>query len=689
MHEMVERLFGERSVDFHFETIPSDNGKDVFEIESENQKLIVRGNNGVSMARGLNWYLKYYCHQNVAWDSTRVMLQKELPEVSPKLRKSSWARDRYFLNYCAFGYSMAWWDWEQWEMLIDWMALNGINLPLSVTGQEAVWQGVCQQMGMTHAEINGFFSGATYLPFCWMGCLDSYGGPLPQGWIESHEKLQVKILNRERRLGMRPVLQGFTGHVPEAIIKKYPNAKSQTINWGEWETHLLDPNDKLFKRMAALYLQVQNKLYGTDHIYAADAFIEMIPPSGELDYLADLSKAIYNGMAQVDSQAVWLLQSWPFMYRAKFWSQDRIQAFLNAIDDDKMILLDLWCENTPVWSKTHSFYGKPWIWCNIQNFGNKTFMGGNLDLICTDLQEAKNSPDKKKMSGAGFVNEGLGYNPIIFEFLFELTWSDQIDLDRWVQDYANCRYGQRNSEAQMAWEIIQNTVYKKENSYATPYPILMKKPSLQYAPKLVYDNSELVKAWRLLQGQSDLLSENSAYGFDLINIARQCLTNHAQVLYREVKEAYTAKDKNQFESRANAFVELLHDMDDLVSTRKEFLLGAWLENAKRWGDTQFNKDRLEWNARRFITLWGETKWIDDYAGKEWAGMLKDFYAVRWQKYFDVVELAMEHNQEINHKSAINDIFKWEYNWASQRKAYPSNPKGNSTEISRRLLAKYF
>ena len=689
MHEMAERLFGERSNAFHFETISSDNGKDVFEIESENQKLIVRGNNGVSMARGLNWYLKYYCHQNVAWDNTRVQLQEKLPEVSPKLRMSSWARDRYFLNYCAFGYSMAWWDWEQWEMLIDWMALNGINLPLSVTGQEAVWQSVCQQMGMNQAEINGFFSGATYLPFCWMGCLDSYGGPLPQGWIESHEKLQVKILNRERQLGMRPVLQGFTGHVPEAIIKKYPNAKSQTINWGEWETHLLDPNDQLFKKMAALYLQVQNKLYGTDHIYAADAFIEMIPPSGELDYLADLSKAIYDGMAQVDSQAVWLLQGWPFMYRAKFWSQDRIQAFLNAIDDDKMILLDLWCENTPVWSKTQSFYGKPWIWCNIQNFGNKTFMGGNLDLICRDLQEAKNSPDKKKMSGAGFVNEGLGYNPIIFEFLFELTWSDQIDLDRWVQGYANYRYGQRNTEAQMAWKIIKNTVYKKENSYATPYPILMKKPSMQYDPKLGYDNSELVKAWRLLQGQSDLLGENSAYGFDLINVARQCLTNHAQVLYREVKDTYTAKDKNQFESRANAFVELLHDMDDLVSTRKEFLLGAWLENAKRWGDTQFEKDRLEWNARRFITLWGETKWIDDYAGKEWAGMLKDFYAVRWQQYFDVVAIAMEHHQEINHESTINDIFKWEYNWASQRKTYPSNPKGNSTEVSRKLLAKYF
>jgi alpha-N-acetylglucosaminidase len=27
------------------------------------------------------------------------------------------------------------WDWERWEREIDWMALNGINLPLAFTGQ--------------------------------------------------------------------------------------------------------------------------------------------------------------------------------------------------------------------------------------------------------------------------------------------------------------------------------------------------------------------------------------------------------------------------------------------------------------------------------------------------------------------------------------------------------------------------
>jgi len=29
---------------------------------------------------------------------------------------------------------MVWWDWDGWQHKLDWMAMNGINLPLSFTG---------------------------------------------------------------------------------------------------------------------------------------------------------------------------------------------------------------------------------------------------------------------------------------------------------------------------------------------------------------------------------------------------------------------------------------------------------------------------------------------------------------------------------------------------------------------------
>lgn len=41
-----------------------------------------------------------------------------------------------------FADSFVWWDWERWQKEIDWMALQGINLPLAFTGQESIWQKV-------------------------------------------------------------------------------------------------------------------------------------------------------------------------------------------------------------------------------------------------------------------------------------------------------------------------------------------------------------------------------------------------------------------------------------------------------------------------------------------------------------------------------------------------------------------
>ena len=220
---LIERIAPRHAADFVIEDIPVDHGRDVFEIESRAGKIVLRGNSPLSIAFGLNWYLKYTAI--AAYRSTAPSL--ELPTPVGRRGDESQA-DRpgrspvTFNNYCTFGYSMPWWDWPQWEKFIDWMAMNGINMPLAVTGQEAVWQAVGRRFGMTEAEIDAFLPGPPYLPFCWMGCLDGHGGPLPKNWTAEHAVLEKKILARQRELGMTPVLQGFTGHVPEAILKKRP-----------------------------------------------------------------------------------------------------------------------------------------------------------------------------------------------------------------------------------------------------------------------------------------------------------------------------------------------------------------------------------------------------------------------------------------------------------------------------------
>jgi alpha-N-acetylglucosaminidase len=318
---LVQRLLPNHAARFLCEEIPRDAAGDVFELESVGDRIVLRGNNGVAIARALSWYLKHYASCGVSWRREMLALPANLPRVPDKIRQVSWAEKRYFLNYCTFGYSLPWWDWSQWERLVDWMALNGVNLPLSVTGQEAVWQAVGQRLGLSDTQLTAFLAGAPFLPFQWMGCLDGYGGPLPKNWIAQHEELGKRIVTRQRELGMTPVLQGFTGHVPAELGSLFPETKLQEIKWFEWKTKLIDPLDPLFGRVAQLFLEEQTKRFGTSHLYAADPFIEMLPPSGEPEYLGRLSRAIYNGMTKTEPQAVWVLQGWPFMYKRSFWTQ--------------------------------------------------------------------------------------------------------------------------------------------------------------------------------------------------------------------------------------------------------------------------------------------------------------------------------------------------------------------------------
>ena len=248
VYALIKRVLPQHANKFVIGFIEKKNCNDCFEIESVGGKIMLRGNNGISIASALNYYLKYFAHCSITWKGNNLNLPNPLPAVKEKVQKESPYKCRYYLNYCTFNYTMSWWNWERWQKEVDWMALNGINMPLAITGQEAVWNKVYRSMGLSQDELNNFFSGPAYFSWFWMGNLDAWGGPLPQSWMASHEALQKKILQSERALGMTPVLPAFTGHVPSALKAKFPAAKFKTTNWnGKFgDVYLLDPSDPLF-----------------------------------------------------------------------------------------------------------------------------------------------------------------------------------------------------------------------------------------------------------------------------------------------------------------------------------------------------------------------------------------------------------------------------------------------------------
>ncbi len=683
---LLKRLLPDHVDRFAFEVMAPIKQQDVFQLESRGDTIVIRGNTGVSMATGLNWYLKYYCHCHVSWYGNQLHLPDPLPPVKPMVQHVSWARHRYFLNYCCFGYSLPFWDWDQWEQLIDWMALNGVNMPLSVTGEESVWRGVGRRLGMTDDAIRKFLAGPPYLPFQWMGCLDGWGGPLPASWIDRHELLQKQILDRQRQLGMTPVLQGFTGHVPPSIKQQFPGVKLHTIRWIEWQTYLLDPLDPRFAEISKIWMEEQTKRYGTDHYYAADTFIEMTPPLGELDYLEKLGDAIYQGMAQHDPRAVWVLQGWTFMFRRSFWTQPRIEAFLKATPNDRMLVLDLMCESRPMWNQTQAFCGKPWLWCNIQDWGRRIFLGGDLKKIVVDLPAARRDAGRGKISGLGFVNEGLGYNPVVYDLMYEMAWrNDATNLDQWIASYAHHRYGTVNSDTQTAWKILTDTVYQAPQGNRS---VIDHMPSLKRLGGTPYDNLQLSKAWQHLLQASPSLKKVDTYRFDLVNVARQTLANQAGLFHKNMIKAYDKKDAGAFDQARQRFLELILDLDRLLATRREFLLGSWIEDARSWGETDAEKRRMEWNARRTLTLWGDGPQIDDYACKQWTGMLNGYYHQRWAQYLDKVSHSLHHHQTLDEQVVNQELRHWMADWSNGQESYATQPHGDSVAIARELWNKY-
>ena len=73
------------------------------------------------------------------------------------------------MNVCTMGYSLVFTDWAYWEKQIDWMALNGINLPLAFVGQEWVWTEVFKEYGLAFSDLDTFFTGPAFLPWYRMG----------------------------------------------------------------------------------------------------------------------------------------------------------------------------------------------------------------------------------------------------------------------------------------------------------------------------------------------------------------------------------------------------------------------------------------------------------------------------------------------------------------------------------------
>ncbi len=670
---------------------------DFFELDQQGSKVVVRGNSYISIGVGINWYLKYYCGIHLAWNNMSAPLPCPLPAVQRRERHTTDLTLRYDFNYCTFSYSMPFWDWERWQQEIDWMVLHGINIPLAAVGQECVWRRLLLQLGYTCEQVEQFIAGPAFLAWWAMNNLEGWGGPNPTSWYARQESLQRQILARMREYGMSPVLPGYVGMVPHDADATLQLNITPAGTWnGYCRPAFLSPTDERFAAIAALYYDIQRDLFGVADYYSMDPFHEA-GDAQEVDFAA-AGQALLRAMKRANSEAVWVVQGW---------TENPRQEMLDSVPAGDILVLDLFSECRPMWGipslwQRKDGYGQHgWLFCMLENFGANVGLHGRLDQLLSYFYATRSNPLAQHIKGIGLTMEGIENNPVMYELMCELPWrSEQIDKEQWLADYAAARYGRRDSTLAAAWHILGNSIYncpEGNNQQGPTESIFCCRPSLRaYQASSwskmedYYAASSTEQAARLFLSVAEQYRGNNNYEYDLVDIVRQAIADHAREVYRAAITAYERRQRAAYDAATSDFLRLLLLQDELLSTQPAFSVGRWLAAARAAGTTPDESDQYEWNARVQITTWGNRRAADegglrDYAHKEWNGLLKDFYYPRWAAFFAMLARCWDAGQE----AEDIDFYGMEEPWTRDHTPYPSAAAADCVGTAQRVFAAVF
>lgn len=707
VRNLVGRVLGEEYQDwFVFELREARDGHDVFEIsDAGDGRIRVRGNNGVSLASGLNYYLRHFCKvdYNPLFGSNLEMPAKA-PEVGKKLLKYTDYEYRYALNFCTYSYTMAFWDWGEYEPFLDWCAMNGVNLLLDIVGQEEVLRQTLTQYGYTDQEVKEYLTGPAYYAWFYMQNMTSAGGPLPDSWFEQRTELARQIHDRMQAYGIKPVIQGFGGQVPADFAQKNPNAVAASS--GTWSGYdrpfmiktFLTEEDKAqgkqdyFDLVGTTFYETQERLFGdVSNYYAVDPFHEggTLPPGFNI---VDIYNTVQKKMIAHDEDAVWVMQQWQSGIDA-----NKLSGLANK---DQALVLDLQSDLRSQAGPMEQV-GVPWVWNMLHNFGGRMGMDGVPEVLASNITEAYNS--NKYMRGIGITPEAIDNSPIVYEMLFDMTWEqDPVDYRAWTHDYVERRYGGTDEKIQEAWDILLDTAYKhKDGEYyqgasesiinARPSDSKINSASTWGHSDIDYDKEEFERAAQLFIESYDTYKDCEAFRYDFVDVMRQVLQNTFQEYQPLAGAAYKSGNLELFQKLSDQMLKIVEMQDKLLATSDYFLLGTWIEDARTMleGADDWTADLFELNARALVSTWGQEKnaSLVDYSNRQWAGLTGDYYQGRWEIYANNRIEALKNGTQASDPSWFT--YGWE--WANLKsdeaagnayatKASKDDPKKLATQI---------
>ena len=698
MHNLVGRVIGEEwKDDFIFEVKEYPSSNDTFEIEQgDNGKIIIRGNNGIAMASGFNHYLKYYC--NVMYDPlfvSHLTMPQELPAVEKSIIKETQYDVRYALNFCTYSYTMAFWDWGEYEAFLDWAAMSGMNLILDIVGQEEIVRRLLSEYGYTHDEIKEYIVGPGYFAWYYMQNMTSWGGPLPDNWFEERVELGRKMHDRMQTYGIRPVLSGFSGMVPLDFDQRFSDATTVPQgNWSEFarpdmlRVYVSEGKKDYFDELADVYYNAQKDVFGEiTHYYAVDPFHEG-GKTGDMD-LPTVYKTVQNKMLEHDPEGIWVIQQW-----AGRLTDNKVKGLVNK---ENALILDLSSEYAS-YANVMENNQVPWVWNMLHAFGGKPGLEANVHAISQVIPQAFDKYDY--MAGIGVTPESFSRCPMIYDMLWEMTWTkDPIDPMKWGMNYLERRYGAVNDDLKEAWSVLLQTIYDcRINDIAGS--LINVRPREKFTStsgggrtNITYDAKQFEEVLKLYLDNYEYFKDSEAFVYDLADVARQVLQNSSLEFHKRLLNAYYAGDKASFNVYADKFLELIALQNDILATSDSFQAGTWIEQARTMlaGADDWTKDLFEFNARCLVTTWGGQRTdLVDYSYRAWSGLTQDYYLKRWTMWVENYRESLMNDTGL----ASMNFFSTEWEWVNRKSdegyAYPttSTTKGSLYTLASQAYDSY-
>ncbi|MFB7955906.1 MULTISPECIES: alpha-N-acetylglucosaminidase TIM-barrel domain-containing protein [unclassified Streptomyces] len=678
-HDALRRLLPDHADQFRLRALPRGEGAqapDRFRVTGSTGRIEIAATTPAAALTGAHWYLKYTCDAVVSWAGSRTVLPRRLPAPRTPVERSATVPHRFALNDTHDGYTAPYADWPRWERMLDVLALHGCNEVLVTAGQEAVYHRLLQDFGYDDAEARAWLPAPSHQPWWLLQNMSGYGGPLGTGLIDRRAALGRSIADRMRELGMAPVFPGYFGTVPDGFVDRNPGAR--VVPQGTWNglrrPDWLDPRTPVFAEVAAAFYRHQEELFGP----AAHFKMDLLHEGGDAGDVPvpDAARAVESALRTAHPGATWVILGWQANPRP---------ALLEAIDTERLLIVDGLSDLDTVTDREKDWGGAPYAFGTIPNFGGRTTIGANTDRWTEKFTAWRDKPGSA-LVGTAYMPEATERDPAALELFGELAWrSEKVDREAWFRAYPKFRYGGRDSAAEAAFAALAATAYRLTSTDGRPVDSLFsRRPNITASVNTAFDPAGFDRAFAALLDVRPALRDSDTYRHDLTDLARQVLADRSRTLLPQLRAAHTDKDVARFRTLAALWLKLMRLADAVAGCHRAFLLGPWLEDAKRLATGPAEAVRLEWTARTLITTWADRTAADqlsNYANRDWHGLMGEVHLPQWRAYLDELTDALVEGRA----AKPFDWYPGEEEWTRRTDVHPVRATGDAHRTARRVF----